>query len=132
MTVFGDGTQTRAFSYIGDVAPIIAEAVDNPAAYNQIFNIGADTPYSVNDLAKQVAMAMGVEAKIQHLPPRNEVLNAYSSHEKVHRVFGDRALVHLEDGLRRMAEWVKRHGARQSQKFQHIEVMKNFPQAWMT
>ena len=30
MTVFGDGTQTRAFSYIGDVAPIIAEAIDGP------------------------------------------------------------------------------------------------------
>jgi UDP-glucose 4-epimerase len=66
MTVFGDGSQTRAFSYIGDVAPIIAEAVDVPEAYNQIFNIGADQPYSVNELAS-VAMAMGVQAII-HLP----------------------------------------------------------------
>jgi len=49
MTVFGDGSQTRAFSYIGDVAPIIAEAVDVPDAYNQVFNIGADQPYSVNE-----------------------------------------------------------------------------------
>ncbi len=60
MTVFGDGTQTRAFSYIGDVAPIIAAAAETPAAYNQVFNIGADQAYSVNALAEAVAGAMGV------------------------------------------------------------------------
>ena len=40
LTVFGDGKQTRAFSYIGDVAPYIANCVSNPGALNQIFNIG--------------------------------------------------------------------------------------------
>ena len=68
MTVFGDGNQTRAFSYIGDMAPIMAEAVERPEAYNQIFNIGADQPYSVNELAEAVARAMGVEPDIVHLP----------------------------------------------------------------
>ena len=131
MSVFGDGSQTRAFSYIGDLTPILAEAVDNPAAYNQVFNVGADTPYSVNDLAQHVARAMGVTPDIQHLPPRNEVLNAYSSHAKVQQIFGERKLISLEDGLNRMAEWVKCHGARQSQKFSHIEVTKNFPKAWL-
>ena len=47
MTIFGDGSQTRAFSYIDDVAPIIARSVDVPAAYNQVFNVGADQPYTV-------------------------------------------------------------------------------------
>ena len=131
MSVFGDGAQKRAFSYIGDIAPVIAESVDTPAAYNQIFNIGADTPYSVNELALNVARAMEVEPNIVHLPPRNEVLNAYSSHEKVRRVFGERGLVNLDEGLARMAKWVKRHGARTSQKFENIEVTKNFPKAWL-
>ena len=40
MTIFGDGTQTRAFSYIADVAPVIARAPDVPAAYNEVFNVG--------------------------------------------------------------------------------------------
>src|SRR5918993_1985634 len=39
MTVFGDGTQTRAFSHINDVAPIIAASIDVPAAWNQVFNV---------------------------------------------------------------------------------------------
>jgi UDP-glucose 4-epimerase len=132
MSVFGDGSQTRAFSYIGDIAPVIASSIDVPAAYNQIFNVGADQPYSVNELALAVAKAMGVEPDIQHLPARNEVLNAYSSHEKVLRVFSGQKLTGLDEGLSRMAAWVKQHGARQSQKFENIEVTKNFPLAWLS
>jgi len=131
MTIFGDGTQTRAFSYIGDVAPILAEAIAVPAAYNQIFNVGADQPYTVNELAQRVAAAMGVAPQVVHLPARNEVVNAYSSHEKVQRIFGSRRLTTLEEGLERMAAWVKRHGARASRKFEEIEVRKNFPRAWL-
>jgi UDP-glucose 4-epimerase len=131
MTVFGDGTQTRAFSYIGDVAPIIAESIEIPGAYNQIFNIGADQPYTVNELAVSIARAMNVEPNIVHLPARNEVLNAYSSHEKVRSVFDQRKLCNLEDGLCKMANWVKQHGSRESQKFKGIEVTKNFPRAWL-
>jgi UDP-glucose 4-epimerase len=131
MTIFGDGEQQRAFSYISDVAPIIACAVENPEAYNQIFNVGADTPYSVNELARTVALAMGVEPQIKHLPARNEVKYAYSSHVKVEKFFGAPRLVSLEEGVSRMAAWVKDHGARKSQKFENVEVTKNFPVAWL-
>jgi len=130
MTVFGAGMQTRAFSYIGEVAPIIAEAIDVPAARNQVFNIGADQPYSVKELALAVARAMGAEPDVAHLPARNEVVDAYSSHEKVWRVFGDTRRFTLEEGLGRMAAWVRQHGARASQEFENIEVMRNFPAAW--
>lgn len=132
MTIFGDGSQTRAFSYIGDIAPIMAQAIENDAAYNQVFNIGADRPYSVNDLAVVTAQAMGVEPNIVHLPARNEVLNIYSSHKKVEQVFGAHSKTSLEDGLARMADWAKQHGARSSQKFSNIEVNKNFPLAWLS
>src|ERR1700744_4606386 len=54
LTVFGDGEQTRAFSYIDDVAIPIANCVNIPAAYNQVFNFGADKPYTVNELATVV------------------------------------------------------------------------------
>jgi UDP-glucose 4-epimerase len=131
MTVFGDGEQTRAFSYIGDMAPIMAEAIENKAAYNQVFNIGADKPYSVNELATCIAQAMGADPNIIHVPARNEVMHAYSAHDKIDRVFGDRSKTSLEDGLKRMAEWVKQHGARQSKKFDNIEIEKNFPKAWL-
>jgi UDP-glucose 4-epimerase len=131
MSVFGDGEQTRAFSYIADVAPIIAESIDVPGAYNQVFNIGADQHYSVNQLANSVAAAMGVEPNIVHLPARNEVVHAYSSHDKIRKVFGNKELVKLDDGLSRMTDWVKQHGSRSSSKFENIEVTKNFPKAWL-
>jgi UDP-glucose 4-epimerase len=131
MTVFGDGSQTRAFSYVGDIVPIMADVIDVPAAYNQVFNIGADQPYNINELAVAVARAMGVEPNIAHLPARSEVMNAYSSHEKVRRVFGPHKLHDLDVGLSCMAEWVKQHGARTSTKFKDIEVTKNFPKAWL-
>lgn len=131
MSVFGDGSQTRAFSYVGDLTPVMADAIETPEAYNQVFNVGADQPCSVMELARAVAKAMGVEPDILCLPPRNEVLNAYSSHEKVRRVFGERRLYSLDEGLERMAVWARHNGVRSSQKFEHIEVEKNFPRAWL-
>ena len=130
MTIFGDGTQTRAFSYIDDVAPIIARSVEVPQAYNEIFNIGADQPYTVNELAETVARAFGVEPKIQYLPARNEVKHAYSDHTKARRIFGQHATVGLEEGIARMAAWAKRVGARQSQEFENIEIRRNLPAGW--
>jgi UDP-glucose 4-epimerase len=129
--VFGDGTQSRAFSCIHDMSPIMAEAIDTPEAYNQVFNIGADQPYSVNELAECVARAMGVTPDIVHMPARNEVMHAYSDHSKIERVFGQRPKTSLQEGLATMAEWVRQHGARQSKKFENIEIEKNFPRAWL-
>jgi len=130
MRVFGDGTQTRAFSHVDDVAPVIARAPQVPAAYNQVFNIGADRPYSVNELAKEVARAFAVEPKVNHLPPRNEVPHAFSRHEKMARVFGAGAAVTLEEGLSRMAGWAKQRGAMAPIVFRNIELRKNLPPSW--
>src|ERR671911_1750259 len=87
LTIFGDGNQTRAFSYVSDVAPYIAASVDVPAAYNEVFNIGADQPFTVNELATRVCEAMGIEGRIRHLPARNEVVDAVADHEKAQQVF---------------------------------------------
>ena len=51
MTIFGDGAQTRAFSYIDDVAPVMAEAIEHEPAWDQVFNVGADQPFTLNQLA---------------------------------------------------------------------------------
>jgi len=130
LTVFGDGEQTRAFSYIRDVSPTIAMAIREPKAYNEIFNIGADEVFTVNTLAKVVCRALGVEPKIKHLQARREVVHAYSDHAKIRRIFGDGQPTGLENGVRAMAEWAKRVGARKSKKFDNIEIVKNLPPSW--
>ncbi len=131
LSVFGDGEQTRAFSYIADVAPIIARSVDVPAARNQIFNVGADTPYTINHLAAVVMDAMDIHVQLNHLPARNEVVHAYSDHSKVQQVFGVQPPVTLEEGIARMAAWAKTVGPRQSRYFGEIEIAKNLPPSWV-
>ena len=132
MTIFGDGTQTRAFSYIDDVAPIIAEAIDTPGCRNEVFNVGADLPYSLNELAARVARAMGVEPQLVHLPARDEVQHVHAAHDKVQRIFGTRPETSLDNGLARMAAWVRSYGARASEPFGEIEIARNLPAAWLS
>jgi UDP-glucose 4-epimerase len=132
LTVFGDGTQTRAFSYIEDVAPHIANSVSLPDAYNEVFNIGGDIDYSVNDLAKTVIEVMATSQPINYQPARNEVLHAYSDHSKAKRVFSldESKFVNLRDGVKLMYDWVKTVGARESAYFGNIEVEENLPTIW--
>lgn len=122
MTIYGDGEQTRAFSYIGDVAPLMARASQNPVAHNQIFNIGADYPRSINDLAIAVAITMGVEPRIVHLPERREVKNAYSSHDKLRLFFGSHKAHSIENGLSRMARWVKSANHHPGHEIKEMEI----------
>ena len=84
MTIFGDGTQTRAFSYIDDVAPRDGGGDRRAARRGTRCSTSAPTiRASLNDLAARVAAAMGVAPAIAHLPARHEVLHAHSSHAKM-------------------------------------------------
>jgi len=130
LTIFGDGSQTRAFSYIDDVAIPIARSVDIKEAYNQVFNIGADKPYTVNELVKVVGNCFQTEPSVKYLSARNEVMHAYSDHSKAHKVFRYSSGLTLDDGISRMATWAKRVGARQSKEFGHIEIREKLPDGW--
>ncbi len=130
MTIFGDGIQQRAFTHIDDVAPIIAESVEFPAARNQIFNVGADVPHTVNELAEVVAQAIGSPCDVNRLDARNEVKIAFSDHSKAERVFGKRNKTSLPEGVGAMAAWVREHGTRESCIFEGIEIAKNMPPSW--
>lgn len=132
LTIFGDGEQTRAFSYIGDIAPIMAKSMEVQGVYNQIFNIGADVPYTVNQLANETIKAMNAEDKypIKYLPPRNEVVHAYSAHEKVRKLLGYETNFTLAQGLKRQADWAKETGAKKSKDFDNIEITEKLPPSW--
>jgi UDP-glucose 4-epimerase len=132
MTIFGDGEQTRAFSYVADVAPVIARAPFIPAAQNETFNIGADEPYTVKSLARHVAEAMGSpNHPIVHLPARNEVQQVYADHSKARLTFDLHRPAPLPEGLARMAAWAKKIRLQPLQAFADIEVEKNMPPSWL-
>jgi UDP-glucose 4-epimerase len=129
MTIFGDGEQQRAFSYIDDVAPHIAGCVLRPELYNSTFFIGGAQKYSVNELAHVVAAEFGVLPDIKYLQERHEAKTAYANTDKAVSAFGP-AKVMLEEGVKRRAEWARRVGARSSKEFKNIEIRKNLPEGW--
>jgi UDP-glucose 4-epimerase len=131
MSIFGDGEQTRAFSYVGDIVPAIAASPSIEAAKQEIFNVGADTPYSVNALAETVRAAMGVpDHPVVHHPPRDEVKHAFSDHSKLRSVFGESKSSDLVAGVQRMVDWATVVGARKSATFENIEIERNLPPSW--
>ncbi len=130
LTIFGDGNQTRAFSFIDDVAIPIAQCVNIEKSYNKVFNIGADKPYTVNELAAVVGNEFGVKPDITYLSARNEVLHAYSDHSKAHEIFGEQTGISLKEGIAQMASWAKKVGARHSKEFDNIEITEKLPDGW--
>jgi UDP-glucose 4-epimerase len=132
MPVFGDGLQTRAFSHVDDVAPIIARAPAVIESANAVYNIGADTPYSILELAEEIGRAVGVQPVLTHLPPRNEVLHAFSDHGKVRAAFDPPEPLDLKTGIQRMAAWVLEQGARDPIEFAgQIEIDRDLPPSWV-
>ena len=131
LTIFGDGKQTRAFSYIGDVAPYIANSVNIKEAYNQVFNIGADKDYTVTELAEVTMNAMNLKGEIRYLQARNEVLHAHADHSKAQKIFKINSITSLQDGLTSMANWAKKVGVRKSTRFKDIEIMEKLPPVWL-
>ncbi|WP_066758919.1 NAD-dependent epimerase/dehydratase family protein [Crocinitomix algicola] len=130
LTIFGDGEQTRAFTPISSIAPYIAKSVNCSAAYNEIFDIGADDVYSVNQLALAVMEVMGKEVSINHVPARNEMKHAYANHDKFKQFFKPISSQPLKEALQEMAQHAYLFGAQITKDFTAIEIEKKLPSAW--
>lgn len=129
LSIFGDGSQTRAFSYVGDLVPTIAASAMQSNIYGQVFNIGSDHFVSVKTLAKLVMEVMDMKSEINWLDARNEVLHAHAAHDKLHQYF-DVPHTSLEEGLKKMAAWAKNNEHPEPKKFDSIEITKNLPPFW--
>ena len=67
LQVNGDGTQTRCFCHVSDVADALVRLMDTPAAVGRTFNLGGDEEISINDLAKKVIALCGSKSTVQHV-----------------------------------------------------------------
>jgi UDP-glucose 4-epimerase len=68
ITVFGDGTQSRSFTYVGDVVSAMVALIDEPRAIGQVFNIGNGAEITMNDLAAKVKAMTGSSSEIVRIP----------------------------------------------------------------
>lgn len=107
LRVYGNGTQTRAFSYIDDSLPCLWHAAIEPQAGKQIINLGGTRPVTILDAARTLSDVMG-GAEILHTQPRHEVHEAWSTWGKSVDLLGFEDKTPLADGLATMWEWAKR------------------------
>ena len=104
MTIFGDGEQKRAFSYINDsVEPLFKAGVD-PRASKQIINLGGIHEYSINEAADTLIKVMGKGEK-KYLETRHEARYAYPTYQKSIDKLDYKHTTSLEDGLKDMWDW---------------------------
>lgn len=130
MTIFGDGLQTRAFTYIDDIAPIIAESINVPDTVNQVFNIGSETFSTVKEISTLVSSALDRPYDAIHLKERTETTHAYCSHDKLKQVFDLDKPTPLETGIKKMGDWAKQLPFQSPTPFTNIEIKFGGPENW--
>jgi UDP-N-acetylglucosamine/UDP-N-acetylgalactosamine 4-epimerase len=106
-TIFGDGEQTRDFTYIGNVVDANLRACTaGPAALGGVFNIGAGSRTSINRLWAIIRGLTGAETDPVFEAPRpGDVRDSLASLERAGAALGYRPAVGIEEGLRRTAAW---------------------------
>jgi UDP-glucose 4-epimerase len=104
--IFGDGSQTMDFIYVGDVARLYLLAAKSPVT-DEVFNAGSGAETSLRELAEELVKVMGARLAPELGPERkvNPVRRRIAGTEKARRMLGFETSVSLTEGLRRLAEW---------------------------
>jgi len=116
LTVYGDGQQTRSFTFVADTVRGTIAAMETPESAGQVFNIGNPSEVTMNALATLVQDATGTNVDIVHVP----YAQAYGADfedtprrlphvARTAEVLGFRATTSLEEGLRQTILWFKEH-----------------------
>jgi UDP-glucose 4-epimerase len=127
MVVFGDGTQTRDFTYVEDTARGILLAGYSDAAVGRTINLGSGHEITINDLAGEVATVAGCpDAAVTHEMPRpGDVLRLYADTARARQLLGFEARVTLREGLSRLRDWYMALG-QSVQELLRDEVVRNW------
>jgi len=109
--IFGDGTQTRDFTYVEDTARALVAAAENDVLIGQTLNIGSNFEISIQELAHKIAaMISQSPANIIFTPQRpGDVLRLYADYRKFNELCGWKPEVSFEDGLIRTIEFFRNH-----------------------
>ena len=129
MTIFGDGEQTRAFSYIGDCLKALYEAGNNEKASKQIINLGGTKFYTINE-ANKILRKVISDGKKVHKEKRHEVKNAYPTWDRSEKLIGYRFNTDLEEGLTYMWNWAKEQPNKSRKFWESYEVEKDIYDFW--
>ena len=130
LVIFGDGTQTRDFTYVGDTARGIIEAGTAEDAVGRTINLGGGAEISIGELAREVANVVGhPDAEVIYDAPRpGDVLRLYSDTALAEQILGFEPRVSMHQGLTQLRAWY----LSQSQSPQELleqEILHNWQQS---
>jgi UDP-glucose 4-epimerase len=115
ITVFGDGTQSRSFTYVGDVVRAMVALVDEPRAIGQVFNIGNGREITIGDLAEKVRALAGSSSEIVRIPYDQAYEAGFEDMPrrvpdiaKIGALVGYRPTVELDEILNRVIDYVRK------------------------
>jgi UDP-N-acetylglucosamine/UDP-N-acetyl-alpha-D-glucosaminouronate 4-epimerase len=105
--IFGDGEQTRDFTYVANaVSANMLACVAPAAACGEVFNVGCGSRITVNELWKRIARLLDCEKQPHYLPARTgDVRDSLASLDRSRKLVGYNPLVTIDEGLRRTVEW---------------------------
>lgn len=129
MTIYGDGSQCRAFSYVDDIMEPLFKAAFDPRAKNEIINLGGKHETALNDACELVAGVTGRADRI-HLEARHEVKLAWSTYQKSVEILDYTETVSLEEGLTRMWNWLVTRPDRARKVWERYELDKGIYSFW--
>jgi UDP-glucose 4-epimerase len=129
LTIYGDGKQTRAFSYIDDSVEPLWNAAIFPEASKQIINLGGIYETSINEACDILIKVMGGGTKV-HLEKRHEVKHAYSTYQKSIDILKFNHQTNLENGLTDMWTWAKNQPRKNQFIWQKYEIEKGIYNYW--
>jgi UDP-glucose 4-epimerase len=130
MLIYGDGEQTRAFSDIKYYMNPFEQLIDGHD--DELFNIGADKAYTINELAdtvQRVAWKNGFEAEKKHVEGRHEAKHAFCDHTKAKEMLNFSDDTNLEETVDDMFKWAMQQPVRE-QKYMQYEVEKGIYDYW--
>jgi UDP-glucose 4-epimerase len=104
----GDGNQIRAWCYVDDFVDCLTRCIEDPVAIGQSFNIGnARAVITILGLAQTVCRVLKSDSKIIHEPPLSaDIAIRVPSVDKAREILGFKAIVDLEEGIIKTAEWI--------------------------
>jgi len=109
-TIFGDGEQSRDFTYIENVVEANLLAAKASGVAGEVFNIACGERITINELACMLAEIIGVNIEPEHTPPRSgDVLHSLADISKAKRLLGYEVKVSTPEGLEQTVEWYKSH-----------------------
>lgn len=107
ITVFGDGSTSRDYTYVEDIVNGIIQSLENVKGY-EVLNIGGSDPISLADLIHVIEQAVGETALINRLPMQpGDVQQTYAEITKASQLIGYQPSVRVEEGIRRFVEWYR-------------------------